>query len=199
MKSSTYVVVDIETTGLSREKSHITEIAAARFDGTHIVEEWSSLINPGRPIPWHITRLTGIDDEMVKNSPFIQEILPEFFLFMGKDVFVAHNSWFDYGFLNHNAKKYLDHEWSNDVLCTRKLANRILKDLPNKRLETLCSYYNIQNTQAHRAISDVRATVELLWNFLNFLEDINLGYTCEDLLKFQNQPIAWCQKVLNNM
>jgi len=170
MKNVRYVVVDIETTGLSRERNRITEIAAARFDGNQIIEEWSSLVHPGMSIPSHITRLTGIDDDMVKNSPMIQEILPDFLSFMEEDIFVAHNSGFDLWFLSHNAKIHLDHEWTHEVLCTRKLANRLLKDLPNKRLGTICEYYGIQNTQAHRALADVRATVEVLGNFLNFLE-----------------------------
>ena len=81
-----YVIIDLETTGLSPYKHHITEIAAVRFDGNTIVDTFQTLVNPERHIPSFITKLTGITNEMVESAPRIQEVLPDFVSFLGEDV-----------------------------------------------------------------------------------------------------------------
>jgi DNA polymerase III epsilon subunit family exonuclease len=92
---------------LSPYKHSITEIAAVRFDGDKILDSFQSLVNPERHIPSFITKLTGIDNEMVDSAPLIQNILPEFVDFLGDDVFVAHNISFDLGFLNYVRYQHL--------------------------------------------------------------------------------------------
>jgi len=188
MENKHFVVVDIETTWLSRDRSRITEIAAMRFDGSGIVDKYETLVNPEKPISYSITRLTGIDDALVKNSPTIGEVLPWFFDFMKDDIMVAHNASFDYGFLNHNAILHLDQEIENPVLCTRKLANRLLCELPSKRLEMICNHFCITNQRAHRAMSDVDVTVQVLENFLKML-DLKWVSSKLEILDFQNSKI----------
>jgi DNA polymerase III epsilon subunit family exonuclease len=94
--SKIFVIVDLETTGLSPYKHAITEIAAVRFDGNEIIGEFQSLVDPERHIPSFITKLTGISNDMVEGSPTICEILPDFLKFLGDDIFVAHNARFDH-------------------------------------------------------------------------------------------------------
>jgi DNA polymerase III epsilon subunit family exonuclease len=165
-----YVIVDIETTGLSKNRHHITEIAAVQFDGKNIINTFQTLINPQTPIPAFITKLTGINNEMVKDAPTIKQALPDFFDFLGDNIFVAHNATFDYGFLNYNRIKHFDVPIKNHTLCTRRLANRIIPQLPNKRLESLCQHFGVTNQRAHRAMGDVMATVNIFEQFLHILK-----------------------------
>lgn len=183
-----FTVIDIETTGLSKHQNKITEIAAARVENGQIVEQFQSLVNPETDIPRFITKLTGIDNEMVKDAPTIKTILPYFIQFLGNDVFVAHNASFDFGFLEHNCKRHHNHELNNKRLCTRKLANRILPELPRKRLQDLCEYFDLTNQQAHRAMADVEVTAGVFNNFLNHLEQEENITNIEDLIKFESSP-----------
>jgi len=176
----TYVVIDIETTGLSRYMHKITEIAAVRVNNGEVKDTFQSLVNPQTKIPSFITRLTGIDNELVKNAPLIHEVMPNFLKFLGDRIFVAHNASFDYGFLNYNVVNEIE----NARLCTRKLANRLLPDLPSKRLEVLCEHFKINNMQSHRAMGDALATTELLGHFFKMLEEKGFKHP-EDILKFE--------------
>ncbi|NQU79036.1 3'-5' exonuclease [Candidatus Woesearchaeota archaeon] len=181
-----YVVVDIETTGLSRYRHKITEIAAVRYNGKKMVDEFQSLVNPEVRIPRFITRLTGIDDELVKDAPKIPEVMQGFMEWLGDSTIVAHNASFDYGFLRHNAE-LLGEELSNDRLCTRKLANRLLPDMGSKKLCCLCDHFEIVNEQAHRAMGDVKATAHIFHNFQDMLAEI--GIECMEKLKsFEKAP-----------
>ena len=96
-----YVVVDIETTGGWASGDRITEIGAVRIRNHEVIEEWHSLINPQRSIPSHISRLTGITNDMVRDAPVFAEIADSFMTFMGDGIFVAHNVNFDYGFISY--------------------------------------------------------------------------------------------------
>ncbi|MAG61149.1 hypothetical protein CL619_05150 [archaeon] len=183
-----FTVIDIETTGLSKHNNQITEIAAVKVKNGEIVEQFQSLVNPQTDIPKFITRLTGINNEMVKDSPTIKEILPYFIQFLGNDVFVAHNASFDFGFLEHNCQKHHNHCLENKRLCTRKLANRILPELPRKRLQDLCEYFDLTNQQAHRAMADVEVTTQVFNNFLTHLEKEEGISNIEDLIKFEMSP-----------
>ncbi|MFC1691594.1 PolC-type DNA polymerase III [Nanoarchaeota archaeon] len=183
-----FTVIDIETTGLSKKRHKITEIAAARFRNGEITRTYQTLVNPDRHIPSFITKLTGIDDDMVKDAPKINEVLPSFVKFLGEDVFVAHNATFDFGFLYHNLSKYHDFELLNNRLCTRKLANRIFPELPRKRLGDLCEYLEITNNEAHRALGDVNATVEVFRNMLSMLNEKGISETA-DIIKFEKSPV----------
>jgi DNA polymerase III alpha subunit (gram-positive type) len=100
---------------------------------------------------------------------------------------VAHNATFDHGFISYNAKKHLKNNMKNNRLCTRKLANRLLPNLPRKRLEDLCKLFNIKNEQAHRAMGDTKATVKIFKKFWTMMRLANIK-THEEILKFEKTP-----------
>jgi len=179
-----YVIVDIETTGLSKYKHAITEIAAIRYDGNKIVEEYQTLVNPGRHISKSIERLTGITNEMVSDARQVNDVLPEFQEFLADDVLVAHNATFDVWFLTHYYFENFRKTFDFDSLCTRRLANRLLPELPSKSLWALCQHYEFINERAHRALADARVTTDILSKFLDLLK--NKWYQdIEEILKLQ--------------
>ena len=191
MDTKHYVIVDIETTWLSKDRHHITEIAAVMFDGKNILKKFQTLINPQTNIPSFITHLTGITNAMVKDAPTIDQALPDFFDFLEDHILVAHNATFDYGFLNHNGLTHLDTPIKNHTLCTRKLANRLVPELPSKRLECLCEYFNVNNEQAHRAMGDVMATIKVFEHFLRLLKKKWIEEKSE-IIQFQNFALYKC-------
>lgn len=191
MNNKHYIVLDLETTWLSKYKHQITEIAAIRFDGENILDEFHTLINPQRNIPSWITRLTGITNEMVQNAPTISEIIPDFINFVKDDIIVAHNSSFDMWFLSENIYK---HKWfwiQNHCLCTRKLTSRLIPQLPKKNLWSICEYMWLTNKNAHRAMWDTVVTVEVFKNLLKLLTDKWI-YNKIEIIEFQNKPIRHC-------
>lgn len=191
MDNKKYVIVDIETTWLSRESHQITEIAAVLFDWKKILKQFQTLVNPCKPIPRFITSLTGIDDKMVADAPTICEALPGFFDFLEDHIMVAHNATFDYWFLNHNWILHLNTPIENHILCTRKLSNRLIPELTSKRLEILCKYFNITNQRAHRAMADVLATSEIFEKLLFLLKNKWIEDKSE-IIKFQNLAMYKC-------
>jgi DNA polymerase-3 subunit alpha (Gram-positive type) len=182
-----YVVLDLETTGLSKRRHGITEIAAVKIKKNKVVGKFQSLVNPEQRIPSFITRLTGITNDMVKDADPINKVLPEFIEFLGDAHIIAHNASFDYGFIEHNAKKHLDVGIENPRLCTRKLANRLLPELPSKKLGCICEHFEIVNKQAHRAMSDVVATTEVFYKFLDMMKEDGIKTEAE-LMKFEKSP-----------
>ena len=185
-----FTIIDIETTGLSASYHKITEIAAIKYNGM-IIDEFHSLVNPETNIPRFITKLTGIDDDMVKDAPKISEIIPRFHSFLGDSIFVAHNATFDFKFLDYALQKHHNIRLKNEKLCTAKLARRLLPELPRKNLGSLCGHFNINNEAAHRAMGDARATVTVLENFLAMLKEKDIK-EIKDILEFQ------CSKVIND-
>ena len=182
-----YIILDIETTGLSRYRHKITEIAAIKVENNEVVDEFQTLINPQMSIPAFITSLTGITNEMVQTAPTIDQIMPHFLNFVGDTVVVAHNATFDIGFLDHNAR-IIGASFDNEKLCTRKLANRLLPDLPSKKLGLICQHLGIVNEQAHRAMADVKVTAEIFSKFLNDLSFMGIEGK-ENVLKFERSSI----------
>jgi len=182
-----FTIIDIETTGLSKHSDKITEIAAVKVENGKITHSFQSLVNPETQIPRFITNLTGINNEMVKDAPTIQQILPYFVEFLGQDVFVAHNATFDFGFLNHNCQIHHNHQLENPTLCTRKLANRLLPNLPRKRLQDLCNHFEIENESAHRAMGDVKATVGAFQGMLELLEQQSIS-EIDKIIHFERSP-----------
>ena len=182
-----YTVIDIETTGLSKSYHQITEIAAAKIRNGEIVEQYQTLVNPQVRIPAFITQLTGITNQMVQDAPTIKHALPDFLGFLQKDIFVAHNATFDFGFLDHNLKMHHGQNLLNQKLCTKKLANRLLPNLSHKRLQDLCRHFNINNSRAHRALGDVQATALVFNNMLSILQEKGISEV-KDVLKFERSP-----------
>ncbi|MGZ8719462.1 MAG: DEDD exonuclease domain-containing protein [Aeromicrobium sp.] len=160
-----FCVVDLETTGGSPAKgARITEFGAVKVRGGEVIGEFQSLVNPDEHIPAFITVLTGITDQMVISAPRIAEVLPSFLEFAAGCVLVAHNAPFDVGFLKFAARD-LGCQWPNfEVLDTAILARRTLNrdEVPNCKLSTLAAKFHATTTPHHRALSDARATVDVL-------------------------------------
>jgi DNA polymerase III alpha subunit (gram-positive type) len=132
-----------------------------------------------------VQRLTGIDNAMVADAPVMRSALGDFFDFLWDDVLVAHNSTFDVWFLSHHGQQELGYIWDNSAVCTRKLANRLLPELPSKRLEMLCQYFGIENMRAHRAMYDVQVTVHIFNQFTLMLSERGC-VSVKDILAFQS-------------
>lgn len=152
-----YVVFDLETTGTSVISDAVIEISGLRAAGGKVVGEFSTLVDPGRPIPFHASSINGIYDDMVKGSPAFQEALGKFLEFAGDAVLVGHNiHTFDMKFLTRDAQKYWGQTIGNDYIDTLALARQCLPQLPHHKLVDLAGYYRIPTKGAHRALSDCR-------------------------------------------
>lgn len=167
----TYVVFDIETTGLSKEKEMITEIGAVKVADGKIIDRFSTFVNPQRPISAEITKLTGITDDMVKDAPTIENILPEFLKFCEDTVLVAHNASFDTGFIRIAAERAGLGELHHTVVDTLELARALLPELNKHKLDIVCEYLGVTLNGHHRAVNDAEATAEVFIKFLDMLAE----------------------------
>ncbi|WP_042144767.1 PolC-type DNA polymerase III [Paucisalibacillus sp. EB02] len=166
LDEATYVVFDVETTGLSAVYDTIIELAAVKIHQGEIVDRFESFANPHHPLSQTTIDLTGITDEMVRDAPEIGDVLRDFQKWSGDDVFVAHNASFDIGFLNQGYHKIGYEKVTNPVIDTLELARFLFPELKNHRLNTLCKHLDIELTQHHRAIYDAEATGYLLWKLV---------------------------------
>lgn len=155
-----YAIIDIETTGGNPYRDKITEIAVFVHDGKQIVKEFTTLINPERRIPSFISRMTGITDEMVKNSPRFFEIAKNLVELTRDTVFVAHNASFDYNFIRNEFSR-LGFDYIRNHICTVKVSRKLLPGLASYSLGRLCQELKINNNSRHRATGDALATVKL--------------------------------------
>jgi DNA polymerase-3 subunit epsilon len=164
LREVTFVVVDLETTGGSHLENAITEIGAVKVRGGEVLGEFQTLVNPGAAIPAFISVLTGITDGMVASAPRIQSALPAFLEFAQGAVLVAHNAPFDVGFLKAAAERCGEPWPGFGVLDTARLARRVLQrdEAPDCKLSTLARLFRATTTPNHRALSDARATVDVL-------------------------------------
>lgn len=157
----TYAVVDIETTGGKKGANTITEIAVVQVRNQEIVSEWSTLVNPQRHIPSHITRLTGIDNRMVASAPTFAEIADQLEQQLEGAIFVAHNVGFDYGFIKA-AYESINRSFKKPKFCTVSNARKSFPGLKSYSLGALTEYFDIDLVSHHRALSDAKATADLL-------------------------------------
>ena len=182
----TFVVVDLETAGGRPDAEGITEIGAVKVHGGEIVGEFSTLVDPGRPIPATITHLTGITTAMVSAAPRISAVLPAFLEFLASaDILVAHNAPFDVGFLKA-ACAGTGHPWPRiEVVDTVKLARAVVPrdEVRNHKLGTLAAHFNASTSPNHRALADARATLDVLHALLGRLGSLGVT-TREDLIAF---------------
>ncbi len=155
-----YAIVDIETTGGYASAYGITEIAVYVHDGKRIVQHFETLINPQQKIPAYITALTGIDNFMVADAPFFEDVAPTIYELLSDSVFIAHNVNFDYSFVKHHLKA-AGFELSAKKLCTVRLSRKTFPGLPSYSLGNVCRSLNIPIDIRHRAGGDAKATVKL--------------------------------------
>ena len=179
-----FVVFDIETTGLNSHTNEIIEIGAVKIKAGRIVDRYSQLINPGRPIPYHITEITSITDEQVANEPKIDEVIGKFVDFVGDAVLVAHNAPFDMGFIKRDIKKYLNIDLQSSVIDTLQMARDLFPDLKKYGLGDLNKTLGLALEKHHRAVDDSQATANMFIIFLDkykekgleYIKDINVGF-----------------------
>lgn len=186
----TFVVFDIETTGLSKETESITEIGAVKVVDGKIIDRFSTFVNPERPIPAEITKLTGITNEMVADAPVITEILPKFLEFCQDAVLVAHNANFDTGFIRLNAERKCGIEVKNTVLDTLELSRALLPELKKHKLDIVCEQLGVSLEGHHRAVNDAEATAEVFLKFIDMLVEKEI-YKVDDINVFSSQTVNY--------
>lgn len=155
-----FAIVDIETTGGNSAYDRITEVCIILHDGLVITEKFSSLINPERSIPYHISRLTGITNEMVESAPKFWEIAKKIIELTENRVFVAHNVSFDYNFIQSEFRS-LGYDFKREKLCTVQLSRKLIPGFKSYSLGRLCEQLSIEIENRHRAEGDALATAEL--------------------------------------
>ncbi|MBB5115337.1 DEDD exonuclease domain-containing protein [Micromonospora echinospora] len=169
--ATTFVVVDLETTGGAPDGGGITEIGAVKVRGGEELGVLATLVNPGVPIPPFITVLTGITQAMLLPAPPVEQVLPSFLEFISDAVLVAHNAPYDVGFLKAACARH-GYRWPNPrVLDTAALARRVLTrdEVPNRKLGTLAAYFRTATQPTHRALDDAKATVDVLHGLIGRL------------------------------
>lgn len=167
--SQEFVVFDLETTGFSNINDKITEIGAVKIRDFEIVDRFSELVNPEKDISYRVQELTGITNEMVKDKPTIEEILPKFMEFVGDDVLVAHNADFDTGFIMQKCKEQ-GLEYKNKKVDTLMLARIMLPNLKRYKLDKVAKEVGVQLLNHHRAVDDAEATANIFIKFLGMLK-----------------------------
>ena len=158
------IFIDLETTGASAATDRITEIGLVEVSAG-AVNRWSSLVNPGIPIPHFIQQLTGIDDMMVRDAPSFVQLQDALLQRLNGALFIAHNARFDHGFLR-NAFAESDHHLECDVICTVKLSRKLFPGESKHNLDTLIERHRLQAESRHRALADA----DLLWQLWRKLQ-----------------------------
>jgi DNA polymerase-3 subunit epsilon len=184
LRETTFVVVDLETTGGVAEDCGITEIGAVRVRGGEELGEFGTLVNPGQPIPPFVQVLTGITEAMLIPAPPLELALPAFLEFAQGAVLVAHNAPYDIGFLKAACAKF-GYAWPKPrVLDTVALARRALTndEVPNRKLSTLAAFFGTR-VPSHRALDDARATVDVLHGLFGRLGSFKV-FTLGDAIEF---------------
>lgn len=192
----TWCIIDIETNGLSKHSGHITEIAIYKHDGKQVVEEFVSLINPESPIPFEISRLTGITNQMVKEAPKFYEVAKNIINITEGSVFVAHNVNFDYGFVQEEFKR-LGYSFKRDKMCTVKQSRALIPGHASYSLGKLCRDLGIILDGRHRAAGDALATVKLFELLYSIDPTFGTKAKPEDQLSKYLHPALDVQKVLS--
>ncbi|WP_461767530.1 PolC-type DNA polymerase III [Pseudothermotoga sp.] len=170
IKTNSYIVVDLETTGLHPMFNEIIEIGAIKIENGEISDEFHTLVRPKEKLDSFTVQFTSITDEMLQDQPPLEEVLPKFLKFCEGSVLVAHNANFDYRFLRYHAKRICGVEWNLPVIDTLALAKRLVK-LSSYNLEKLVSHFKIGSFKHHRALDDAKVTARVFLELLKILEE----------------------------
>ncbi len=171
LREATYIVFDIETTGLSVISNKIIELAGVKMQDGKVIERFESFVDPHEKIPYHITQLTNITDDMVRGAPELEDVLPRFVEFVGDAVLVAHNARFDMGFIQANLRSMGRTPLPNPVLDTLEMARLMYPGMKNHRLNTLSDKFKVSLDNHHRAVDDAAALGEVLINMIKDAEE----------------------------
>ncbi len=166
---STFVVIDLETTGFDVSRAEVIDIAAVRVEGGIITEAFSSLVYPGYFIPDRIRNLTGITNAMLVGQPPIEKVLPEFLDFVGDNIVVGHFVEQDVKFIDKYTRLYYGFRFRNPTLCTLKLARKLYPHLGKYSLKDLGDFLGLETNGIHRALKDALLTAEV---FVRMLSDL---------------------------
>ena len=166
-KKDTYCIFDLETTGFNPDTDGITEVAVCKVKNGEIIDEFTTFVNPEKPIPYNVQELTHITDDMVKDAPKMDEMIPKFLEFCKDSVLVAHNAHFDVSFIANKSEK-LGLDFKPYVIDTYEMSLELYNGVENHKLGTLVKYLGIPLEGAHRAINDTRATAKM---FIRMIED----------------------------
>lgn len=168
---SDYTVIDIETTGLSPQWDDIIELGAIRYRDGKEVARFQTLVNYPDELDPFITDLTGITDDMLKDAPPLCDVLQDYYDFIGDDVVIGHNVSFDINFIYDACERYLNSPFTNDHINTVRIARKVLPDLPNRRLASICSALDISSEGAHRTITDCSLTNAVYQRMISMIDD----------------------------
>lgn len=169
-----YVLFDLETTGISCMTDEVIEISAVKVRNGQVTDEFSELVNPGRPIPYAASRVNHITDQMVEDAPQFAQVLEQFLAFAEKDVLVGHNiGSFDMQFLYRDCERYLGQILANDYIDTLSLSKTVFPSWRHRRLSDLAEYYGISTVGAHRALADCRMNQKVYENLGKEMEALN--------------------------
>ena len=182
-----YAIVDIETTGGSPSTSKITEIAIVITDGENIIDSYETLLFPEQNIPYNITVLTGISNQMVAHSPKFFEVAKTILSYLEGRVFVAHNVNFDYGFVKQEFKS-LGFSYESEKMCTVRLSRKAFPGLASYSLGKLSKSLGVKLNNAHRAMADTMATVEVFHQIMRVQEDLDIVTNLAEKLGITKLP-----------
>lgn len=168
-----YTALDLETTGLDPKRDRVIEIGAVKVRDGKVIDCFQNLVNPGRLLGECVCGLTGIDDGMLADAPYIGQLLEPLLAFIGEDVLIGHRILFDYSFIKR-AAVYHGMVFEKMGIDTLKLAKKYLTDLESRRLEYLCCYYGIEH-EAHRALGDAKAASDLYLKFAELFGEGDSG------------------------
>lgn len=174
-----YVVFDIETTGINPKFCKIIEIGAVKIVNGEQVDSFSVFVNPEIPIPYNITKLTSITDDMVMDAETIDQVLPAFIDFIGDSVLVAHNASFDTGFIYKYAQD-LGIPFSCTIVDTMTLGHILCPELGKFTLDRICKHLGIKLENHHRAVDDAAATADIFKRFIPMIKEKGV-YNLDDL------------------
>ena len=170
IEDSTYCILDLETTGFSFRTEKITEIGIMKVKNHEVIEEFSTFVNPQKPIPQRVVEVTNITDDMVKDAPTIEEVMPRLIDFVGDSILVAHNADFDIGFLKYNCAQ-LGLKLENSYIDTLRLAKDLFPEYKKYKLGIIAENLGIKVEVAHRALDDVDTTKKVFDIMLNMLKE----------------------------
>jgi DNA polymerase-3 subunit epsilon len=193
-----FAIIDVETTGSSTIDDRIIEIAIIIHNGYEIKERWTSLINPQRNIPYFITQLTGITNEIVASAPLFIDVIPQILKFTENKIFVAHNVHFDYNFIKAEFQR-CGFTFQCDKLCTVRLSRKIIPGLSSYSLDVLCNQLKIKVKDRHRALGDAEATAKLLSYLVSQDRQNIINDSLAEFIKTSNLPPNLSLAVYRNL
>jgi DNA polymerase-3 subunit epsilon len=185
-----YCVFDFETTGTSAHHDKVIEIGIAKVLKGKIIDTFSSFINPGRPVPYYITQLTGISNSDVQDAPYFDEVFYQIKEFIGDSILVAHNLSFDHSFLKHECANHELEMPQNHAICTLRLARILYPSFPSKSLGNLVKQLKIRHRNVHRGLGDATAAAKILLRMFKQLREEHEIDSVPDLINFQKGTAA---------